>query len=89
MRNHSLEGCYKDRIRELEDQYGHEYYMSALSLVTSRERAIRGRSRIFSAAEEFKKILEFTKCSPCRDEIADQILLQEESLREIDAAWNM
>jgi hypothetical protein len=89
MRPHSLDGCNKDRIHELEEQYDHEYYMSALPLVTSRERAVRGRSRIAVAIEEFKKILEITKCKPCCDEIANQILLQEESLREIDIAWNM
>jgi len=75
--------CFWKRIQELAEKSDHEYYMSASFPLTRIERAIRGQARIREVIEEFKQLFSMTKCTPCRDEIAKQLLLQEEGLQEI------
>lgn len=88
--SHAPNDCYKERIQEMAEQCDHEYYMSASpSPITNKERALRGRARILKVVEEFKQLLEITKCTSCRDEIANQITLQEEGLREIEKVWDV
>ena len=88
-RKHALDGCYRDHIQELGEHCDQEYYMSAYPATANKERALRGRSRIFEGIKEFKQLLEKATCNSCRDEITKQILIQEESLLEIDDAWNL
>ena len=87
--NHDISSCFRLRIQELAEQCDHEYYMSALPYMINKQRAMRGYSRIIAAVEEFKQLLEFTECKPCREQIANQLLLQDGSLREIKAVWNL
>jgi hypothetical protein len=86
---HIPNDCYKERIQELAEQCDHEYHMSALPLMDNKERAMRGRTRVLKAIVEFKQLLEITKCLSCRDEITNQIALQEEGLQEIEKVWNV
>ena len=81
--------CYWERIQELAEKSDHEYYMSASFLLTRTERAIRGQAGIREVIEEFKQLLSLTKCIPCRDENAKQILLQKEGLQEIANVLDM
>ena len=85
--DHDLDGCYRNRVQELEEHCDNEYYMSAYPPMKNKERAMRGRSSIFEGIKEFKQLLEITTCLVCHDEIERQILLQEESLHEIDTVW--
>jgi hypothetical protein len=87
--SHELSGCYKDQVQELAELCDHEYYMSALPHATNKDRSMRGHLRISDAVEEFKKLLEITECKPCRDKIINQIMLQEENLREIEIVWKL
>ncbi len=88
--SHAPNDCYRERIQQLAEQCNHEYYMSASpSTITNKERAMRGRDRILEAIEDFKQLLEITTCAPCRAEIANQVLLQEEGLREIEKVWDV
>jgi hypothetical protein len=87
--SHITNECYQERIQELAETYDNEYHMSALPLVTNKERAIRGQARILQAIEEFKELLQNTKCIACLEEINRQILLQKEGLREIEQVWNL
>src|SRR6185369_3818954 len=52
---HDLKSCHYNHIQELAESCDHEYYMSALPTVSNKERAVRGRSRIFEMLEEFKQ----------------------------------
>ena len=87
--DHALTGCCRSRVQELAEHCDNEYYMSAYPPMKNKERAMRGRSRIFEGIKEFKQLLEVAECDSCRKEITRQILVQEESLLEIDDAWKL
>ena len=88
--SHVPNDCFQELIQEISEKCDHEYYMSASpSPMTNKERAMRGRARILMAVEEFKRLLEITKCAPCRDEISNQITLQQEGLRGIKEVWDV
>ncbi len=76
--------CYQEKIKELIDLCSNEYYMSALSLATTKERAARGRTRLLQAIEEFKTLQHKTKCTACLDEIEGQITIQENGIQEVE-----
>ncbi|MBI5965695.1 MAG: hypothetical protein HY863_19635 [Chloroflexi bacterium] len=75
--------CFQEKIKELIEFCDNEYYMSALPLVTTKERAERGRNRLLQAIEEFKTLRYKTKCAACLDEIDRQIVIQENGIQEV------
>ena len=88
--SHVPNDCRQERIQELAEQSDHEYYMSASPPpMSNKERAMRGRARILEAIVEFKQLLEITKCTSCRHEIANQVALQGKGLREIEKVWDV
>jgi len=87
--DHDLDGCYRDRVQELGEFCDNEYYMSTYPPLKNKERAMRGRSRIVEGIKGFKQLFEIATCNSCREEITKQILVQEESLLEIDDAWKL
>jgi hypothetical protein len=48
--------CFQKQIKELAELCNNEYYMSALQIATSEERAVREKNRILQSIEEFKDI---------------------------------
>jgi hypothetical protein len=75
--------CFQTQIKELAELCDYEYYMSALPIVTSKERAVRGRNHILQVIEEFKNIQKKVKCLACGTEINKQMSTQEQGLKEI------
>ena len=76
--------CYQEKIKELIDLYSNEYYMSALPLAATKERASRGRNRLLQVIEEFKTLRHKTKCIACLGELEGQIAIQENGIQEIE-----
>lgn len=81
--------CYRVRLAELIDLCDNEYYLSAGGpSLTSQDRAERGRDRIKECIKEFEILKDQTTCEACHAEINRQLVVQQQSIREIDSAWS-
>ena len=81
--------CMRPAIHDLAETCDNEYYMSALppDLGGQSGRTRRGRARLVAAISEFEHLRTIVPCIACQAEIAAQLALQADAVREIDQVW--
>jgi len=91
--------CEQQLIRELVELADHEYYMLGLGPDFGvgegsdpdrrRERYVRGHKRVLETIARMRELQSRLKCKACLMELATQLQLQNQGLREIERAWDI